>query len=905
MSGAVARVSLRLGISLLAFALVVSCGGGGGGGGGGSSSSGGGGNSSPGVRFTLNPSSVSATYFQNEGRPLMQATATASGSLPAQIYIGAVDEGTSIDPQITVSVSGQQATFQMNPKAGLAPGVYTGRLKLMACTTSSCTKQVGNSPVYLPYTITVRQDLIVSPEQDTYSGESGTDIVVPLTVTLPEGGTSFDTQVISQDNICSTADVTANSLKAVLRSLPSGNYSCTFIFTSGTRIVQRVLSFTMTPPAGGEHDLSASPTYFTQATSEGAMSDPQLVDVTPASWDSRYDYLVQYGSGALGWLKVTKTANGYSVVSDATDLSQGTYGATLRIFGVSPAGYSDTAIALTVGPGLVQPADRNIVVSSDTKAEQLQGSVTIDMNAGPAIDFTAMVSSDWLTLEHATGQTGGSFEFHFDTAPFRALPNGQVYTAEVVVTSSHENVTPVTFKINVDKRIGEVTGIGPYLQTAGQPLRFYVRGKGLSLPADIASRLQLDGITGANITTVSDTALLVTAPARAAGQHVVSMTNALGLTMPTSTLKIIEPVTNDYSAIPTGVIPRSVLFDAEHQTLFWAGQSGAQTLHALRKSGSTWGDFPVGATDAVALGITHDGASILAGDGATLRFLDSSTLSFQKSAAVPYDPNYLDLQNAQIPVTNDGLIWYRAPDVINDNYLGHYDPPTGTQDVIRVFITSGSGRIPRLHVNRDGELLTLGDAQQGGTLHSSNLEAGVEEDQGYPITSASDDGSRILVGWNLFARNLGALADVAATITDADSSRAPLQAVVSPDGQRVYVLSYDTQDYFNVNDPLPAPASTPRIHVLDATFATVQSHLPILGSFDIDEFPTCRIDDPCGLYTVGTISPDGKTLFFAGSENLVVVPVPDESTLQQKMRRTDANYGIGPGGARMYPWKTH
>src|SRR5204863_9023378 len=108
-------------------------------------------------------------------------------------------------------------------------------------------------------------------------------------------------------------------------------------------------------------------------------------------------------------------------------------------------------------------------------------------------------------------------------------------------------------------------------------------------------------------------------------------------------------------------------------------------------------------------------------------------------------------------------------------------------------------------------------------------------------------------------------------------------------------------------EPLPPPASTPRIHVLDASPDTQQPNalLTILGSFPIDDFPTCRYADQCGLYTAATISPDGRTLFFAGSEKLVVIPIPDESTLQQKARRAPTNYGVGPGGARMYPWRAH
>ena len=66
------------------------------------------------------------------------------------------------------------------------------------------------------------------------------------------------------------------------------------------------------------------------------------------------------------------------------------------------------------------------------------------------------------------------------------------------------------------------------------------------------------------------------------------------------------------------------------------------------------------------------------------------------------------------------------------------------------------------------------------------------------------------------------MAYVDETIYDADNSRAVLQSVVSPDGRRVYALSYDRLDYFNENDPLPPPYSTPRIHVLDATLDVQQ-----------------------------------------------------------------------------------
>ena len=895
MSAPVTGIALRLGVSLLALTLVSSCGGGGGGGEGGSGSGG--------VRFSLSPTSISTNYYQNDPAPMMQTVATATGTLPEQFFIGAVDEGSAINPEILVSLTERQATFQISPRSGLAPGTHTGRLRLMACTTESCGKQIGNSPLFLPYTITVRQDLAVSPAQDNYTGQSGSDISVPLTITLPEGGTTFEAGFISQDDVCTTADVTATSLRAILRSLPSGNYFCTLRVTAGTRVVQRIFQFTVTPPPGGDHDISVTPSYFTQTTTEGAKSDPSEVIVTPASWDSRYDYTVDYPAGTFGWLEVTPTANGYSVVSNAVGLPVNSYNATLRIRGVPPASGANISIAVTVGQGLVRPADRTLIVSSDTIAGQLGGTVPVNLHAGEPVPFSAQSDVLWLTLPVSSGQTGDSLTFTFDKPEFRALPNGQVHVAHITVNSSRATISPVAFQVNVDKRLGEVTGLGPYLHTAGKPLRFYVRGTGLSLPGNIANRLQLDGITGANITTVNDTTLLVTASASPAGDHVLSMSNALGLAMPHSTLKIIDPVTSQYRAIPTGDIPAAVFYDAERQTLFWAGTATSPTFHALRRAGVNWTDTPSEITYAEAFGITHDGSAVLVGGGGSMNFLDPATLALQQTVSMGYSHDGITTQNAQIPVTNDGLIWYRAPDIINDSFVGHYNPLTAERGTIRAPSGFYPGLLPWFHVTRDGEKFTLWHQHGGGILRSSDLAAGFSQPADMKISSASDDGSRFLQGQQLWSPTefIGYVAD---TIYDADNSRSVLQAVVSPDGRRVYALSYDRLDYFNENDPLPPPYSNPRIHVLDATIAVQQplAHLPILGDFAISDFPTCRNADPCGLYTVATISPDGRTLFFAGNQNLVVVPIPDESTLQLKARRI--NYVTGPGGARMYEWKT-
>ena len=259
-----------------------------------------------------------------------------------------------------------------------------------------------------------------------------------------------------------------------------------------------------------------------------------------------------------------------------------------------------------------------------------------------------------------------------------------------------------------------------------------------------------------------------------------------------------------------------------------------------------------------------------------MNFLDPQTLALQQTVSMGYSHDLITTQNAQVPVTNDGLIWYRAPDIINDSFVGHYDPLTAERGTILAPSGFYPGLLPWFHVTRDGEKFTLWHQFGGGVLRSSELDAGFSPFGGLQISSASDDGSRVLVQGQQLWSSTDFIGYVHETIYDADNSRSVLQAVVSPDGRRVYALSYDRLDYFNENDPLPPPYSNPRIHVLDATLNVSQplGHLPILGSFAINDFPTCRNAGQCGLYTVATISPDGRTLFFAGNQNLVVVPIP-------------------------------
>jgi len=64
--------------------------------------------------------------MEGNGAPAQEVVITATGILPDTLYIGALADGTGIDPNITIIISGTSGTFQILPAPGLAVTADTG-----------------------------------------------------------------------------------------------------------------------------------------------------------------------------------------------------------------------------------------------------------------------------------------------------------------------------------------------------------------------------------------------------------------------------------------------------------------------------------------------------------------------------------------------------------------------------------------------------------------------------------------------------------------------------------------------------------------------------------------------------------------------------------------------------------
>jgi hypothetical protein len=160
--------------------------------------------------------------------------------------------------------------------------------------------------------------------------------------------------------------------------------------------------------------------------------------------------------------------------------------------------------------------------------------------------------------------------------------------------------------------------------------------------------------------------------------------------------------------------------------------------------------------------------------------------------------------------------------------------------------------------------------------------------------SSSDDGTRMLFdAHHILDDDFQIRGRI--DIPDYDAAHPAYQVggIISPDGSRAYVLTYNG-DATSGSTSVP-----PRVYVVETTGNPVGDHpVEVLGYFELPDYPGCLPNTPnCDGLPAAAISLDGRTLFFAGSSRLIVAPIAAEGTL------TPASAGrAGAVAIRTQPW---
>src|SRR6185295_12871494 len=280
-------------------------------------------------------------------------------------------------------------------------------------------------------------------------------VVEDLAVTLGTGETGYT--IGATPAFVQISNQTANGFRVTLPSLPFGVYNSTIplLGSNGSRS-SIPITYTVTEPPGGQQLITVSPFNLTLTAPEGTNSQPQHLQVTDATWRPGLRApIIQYNEGQ-NWLAATPVAGGFDFVADAANLPGGTYTALVIIAsnplpdGIQePFGNGQQVFAtLTVGPGLVQPADVVHVIDSETQLSQLQGAVNIDLAGGPAVTWSAASDVPWLQVTQ-TGTTGSALTYAIDQSFLSTAENFAEHVATITVTAPGTVISPMQFPIRV------------------------------------------------------------------------------------------------------------------------------------------------------------------------------------------------------------------------------------------------------------------------------------------------------------------------------------------------------------------------------------------------------------------------------------------------------------------------
>lgn len=620
--------------------------------------------------------------------------------------------------------------------------------------------------------------------------------------------------------------------------------------------------------------IKPSQADVTLSAAEGGTSSTVVLGVTQPAGSGEVSYKVTYPTGqTVQWLKVTRNATGgLDLQGVATGLATGTYKADLELVAAQPELSSKVPVTFTVGSGVVVAETVNIDLSSAATPDVLKGELTVTgVNTGT---WTAASSQPWLKLDTTTGAVGGKLQWRVDTTLAGALANNTVHTANVTLTITGIPAKTIAFKLN--KHLAQLRMADTYALRPGLPGAVLVYGSGLSAVNGQSVAVRI-GTFSPTAFSARDNVLTIVAPPLDAGSYDITLSNASGMPVSTAKLKVLEPQTYAYHAVPTTGDKASLLWDHDGKALYVVNAQKTVERYAPDATGTfkQTGNNTF-ANGVEAIGLTRDHSAVIASSGANtflkLGMTDLGLLQTMPVGSWAAQPNYM---RNPLPVLGDN----RA---MISNY-GMIDLDTGVVTPYSGVALSGLAPYGLVTANGKDMLISGAGAAPGPlTMYSVDFAGFVPlppatAQNSFTHGSVSRDGSLWLqgrlVGTSLVFNTYNSL-EVQQGAVRPPAGWTPVAGVLSSDGANAYI--YATNG-----------TGAPRIYVFNtrAPIANGGAY-PVLGQIPVADRADCTgtLSLPSCINNVAqmVMADDDKTLFIMGDRNLLVVPVP--GTLSPALR---------------------
>lgn len=426
---------------------------------------------------------------------------------------------------------------------------------------------------------------------------------------------------------------------------------------------------------------------------------------------------------------------------------------------------------------------------------------------------------------------------------------GYVCADATCSTLAAGNTETVTVKYQVSPI---VLHVAPYVATAGKSAAAVIRGEGFLGFA--TPGVKFGTVAATSFTIVSDSEIRATYPALSAGTYEVQLDipSHVGPITSTADLVALDPIA--YSAgvlaYPTAAPTiRSFLYDAERSSLLVATNINGGTILRYSYAGGAWSaPESVPFSDVQDLALSVDGTQLLAISKAALTPMDAVTLDAGTAVPAPTTlPAGSFLKN--IAVGNDNAA------VITSGIAGSTTTPVYRFAAGATALTELTTKLDNATpgASADGSVIMLIQGAASATGSPSVIKytaadnifgtSGIALKQTAVAPALDPAATRIaLNGVNVYDSSLALIGKLSATT---------LAIVFSPDGKRAY--AYDS--------------TAAALLIYDTSKSAAGKAFNKLGS------PVPLSGDP-GAGVKMAISPDGGTLFFAGSTQLVIQPTP-------------------------------
>jgi hypothetical protein len=501
----------------------------------------------------------------------------------------------------------------------------------------------------------------------------------------------------------------------------------------------------------------------------------------------------------------------------------------------------------------------SITFNADTPDAATPAAQTVTATVGADIAHLSVLHAGPGIVRVTSSLTGRTAQITIEPKAPSSIGSG-AFTSTVAVTGyvcadagcstfAAGNTETVTVKYQVSPIVRYVA---PYVATAGTSAAAVIRGKGFLGFA--TQGVKFGTVAATSSTVVNDTEIRATYPALPAGTYAVQLDipSHVGPITSTAELVVLEPIA--YSAgvlaYPTAAPAiRSFLYDAERSSLLVATNSNGGTILRYSYAGGAWGapeSVPLSELQDLALSI--DGAQLLALSKAALTPMDAATLVPGTAIAAPATlPANSFLKNLAVGNDNAALI---TSGIAGSTTTPLYRFAAGATALVEQTTklddatpgTSGDGSLVML-IQGDPSVTSapsvVAYTAADNVLGASGLA--LKQTSVAPVLDRA--ATRIaLNGVNVYDSSFALLGTLPGTT---------LALVFSPDGKRAY--TYDSRA------PALLTFDTSK-SAAGKAFTQLGSAVPLVGS--------------PGTGVKMAISPNGGTLFFAGSTQVVIQPTP-------------------------------